>query len=574
MTKEEIEDMLKEYLNCEKVIWLKDGIDPDETNGHIDDVACFVAPGEVACIWTDDPEDPFYEVAQQAYGILSEATDAKGRKLKVHKLTTTKNPVLISGDFDIDCIEGTIPREDGEICISSYMNFLIVNGGVFHAEYVGSSSDVSGPGCINNKANAVINGGLFTSNNLRTYAVISSGNIEINNATVEGAHGALAVDDGLATINGGTFCADVHYGLYAINSTVTVKGGTFTGGSTGVDVYSDADANVTIGENAVLNKNKKNGSGSVIFEKINNVENATNAQTALDSAVSGTVIQLAKNVHYGTLYLRQSDLSVSVDVSNWAGDSDVERFRSIENLTILGAEGATVDCIKIEAGTYTPSILHSNSDKMNYLQSYIAIKNLKISGVTFTGAKNAFEIVGKVSVDGLTIENCAMQDDGNNVLLYASGTTTDVYTDKLTNKVFLTKGIKNVTVTGCTIIGANKVIELRETENVTISNNVFKNIVARDILLVTNSGCSYTGEINIVGNLSDGSTERFLRASNVNAKVTLIDNVVTNWSSSEGDTDIVKFSGNGANISFTLEGNAWNGETDDQAKLSGTVNLG
>ena len=211
---------------------------------------------------------------------------------------------------------------------------------------------------------------------------------------------------------------------------------------------------------------------------------------------------------------------------------------------------------------------------MNYLQSYIAIKNLKISGVTFTGAKNAFEIVGKVSVDGLTIENCAMQDDGNNVLLYASGTTTDVYTDKLTNKVFLTKGIKNVTVTGCTIIGANKVIELRETENVTISNNVFKNIVARDILLVTNSGCSYTGEINIVGNLSDGSTERFLRASNVNAKVTLIDNVVTNWSSSEGDTDIVKFSGNGANISFTLEGNAWNGETDDQAKLSGTVNLG
>ena len=135
MTKEEIEDMLKEYLNCEKVIWLKDGIDPDETNGHIDDVACFVAPGEVACIWTDDPEDPFYEVAQQAYGILSEATDAKGRKLKVHKLTTTKNPVLISGDFDIDCIEGTIPREDGEICISSYMNFLIVNGGVIVPQY-------------------------------------------------------------------------------------------------------------------------------------------------------------------------------------------------------------------------------------------------------------------------------------------------------------------------------------------------------------------------------------------------------------------------------------------------------
>ena len=135
MSKEEIEDMLKEYLNCEKVIWLKDGIDPDETNGHIDDVACFVAPGEAACIWTEDPEDPFYEVAQQAYSILSEATDAKGRKLKVHKLTTTKKPVTISGDFDIDYVEGTVPREDGELCISSYMNFLIVNGGVIVPQY-------------------------------------------------------------------------------------------------------------------------------------------------------------------------------------------------------------------------------------------------------------------------------------------------------------------------------------------------------------------------------------------------------------------------------------------------------
>ena len=62
MSKEQIEDKLKEYLNLEKVIWIKDGIDPDETNGHVDMVACFVRPGEVACIWTDDPENPFYDV--------------------------------------------------------------------------------------------------------------------------------------------------------------------------------------------------------------------------------------------------------------------------------------------------------------------------------------------------------------------------------------------------------------------------------------------------------------------------------------------------------------------------------
>lgn len=54
-----IEHMLCDYLGCEKVLWLRDGIDPDETNGHIDDVACFIRPGEVACIWTDDPKTRF-----------------------------------------------------------------------------------------------------------------------------------------------------------------------------------------------------------------------------------------------------------------------------------------------------------------------------------------------------------------------------------------------------------------------------------------------------------------------------------------------------------------------------------
>ncbi len=50
MSKAEIENKLKEYLNLEKIIWIKDGIDPDETNGHVDLVACYVRPGEVACI--------------------------------------------------------------------------------------------------------------------------------------------------------------------------------------------------------------------------------------------------------------------------------------------------------------------------------------------------------------------------------------------------------------------------------------------------------------------------------------------------------------------------------------------
>jgi len=135
MKQEEIEEKLKQYLNLEKIIWVTDGIDPAETDGHIDDVACYIRPGEVACIWTEDPENPFYEYAQKAYKELSEAVDAKGRKLKVYKLCLPKKNVLIHGASTIDSVEGSMPREDGEVAIASYMNFLIVNGGIIFPQY-------------------------------------------------------------------------------------------------------------------------------------------------------------------------------------------------------------------------------------------------------------------------------------------------------------------------------------------------------------------------------------------------------------------------------------------------------
>jgi len=135
MTKEQIEDKLCAYLNCEKVIWLKDGIDPFETNGHIDDLACFAGPGEVICIYTDDKNHPFYEAAQNAYRILNQSTDAKGRKLKVHKLCCPQEKICIGEDFAIDHIAGSIARRNGDICIASYINFLFVNKGIIAPQY-------------------------------------------------------------------------------------------------------------------------------------------------------------------------------------------------------------------------------------------------------------------------------------------------------------------------------------------------------------------------------------------------------------------------------------------------------
>ena len=143
LSRHQIEEYLCEYLNCSKVLWLKNGIDQDETNGHIDDVACFVRPGEVACIYTEDPSDPFYSVAQENYRALCGMTDAKGRKLKVHKLCTPVKPVLLEGAETIDRVAGTIPRKNGELCIASYLNFLITNGGVIVPQYEDENDELA-----------------------------------------------------------------------------------------------------------------------------------------------------------------------------------------------------------------------------------------------------------------------------------------------------------------------------------------------------------------------------------------------------------------------------------------------
>lgn len=135
--REYMDEHLKAYLGVEKVIWVREGIDPEETNGHIDDVATFIAPGVVAVIWTDDPDYPFYRQCHEAYDTLAAATDAQGRQLKVYKLPMPVEPLYMdqASCDTIDVDENAEPRVATEPLIASYMNYLVTNGGVIVPQY-------------------------------------------------------------------------------------------------------------------------------------------------------------------------------------------------------------------------------------------------------------------------------------------------------------------------------------------------------------------------------------------------------------------------------------------------------
>ena len=129
LTKDEIEERLKQFLGVSKVLWLPRGIYMDETNEHVDNVAAFIRPGEIVLAWTDNEQDPQYELSKQDLDYLLSETDAKGRRLIVHKLPVPDVPVCC-GEADIENYEfepGEDTREAGERLAASYVNFYFAN---------------------------------------------------------------------------------------------------------------------------------------------------------------------------------------------------------------------------------------------------------------------------------------------------------------------------------------------------------------------------------------------------------------------------------------------------------------
>lgn len=132
LTKEQIEAQLKAYLGVQKVLWLPRGIYNDETNEHVDNVCTFIKPGEVVLAWTDNASDAQYALSKAGLDYLEQVTDAKGRKLVVHKLPVPETPICIEADevAGFDFVEGEDMREAGERLAASYVNFYFSNDSV------------------------------------------------------------------------------------------------------------------------------------------------------------------------------------------------------------------------------------------------------------------------------------------------------------------------------------------------------------------------------------------------------------------------------------------------------------
>jgi len=121
---EEIESYLCQYLGGKKVIWLNEGLIGDETNGHVDEIACFIAPAKVLCLITSDKDDENYDRLQENREILATATDAKGQRLTVHTVEQPKATYL-----------------NQERLTLSYINYYLANQGIVMASFGDQARD-------------------------------------------------------------------------------------------------------------------------------------------------------------------------------------------------------------------------------------------------------------------------------------------------------------------------------------------------------------------------------------------------------------------------------------------------
>ncbi|HSZ73940.1 MAG TPA: agmatine deiminase family protein [Rhizomicrobium sp.] len=115
LTQQQVEERLALFTSVRRIVWLGDGFSDDETDGHIDNIACFAAPGRVIVGVPSENSHPDFEPAMEAIHRLQEARDARGERFEIIEI---EQPRKQRSDW---C---------GRPLQASYINFYLPNGGL------------------------------------------------------------------------------------------------------------------------------------------------------------------------------------------------------------------------------------------------------------------------------------------------------------------------------------------------------------------------------------------------------------------------------------------------------------
>lgn len=119
MNRAEIEAELRRMLGVEKIIWLPGNPDEVETNGHVDGIASFIAPGRMLCQTASPVQGDYFHVMRENRRALELATDAAGRRFELLDLPSPIISERFGSERYCDC----------------YANYILVNGAVISTAF-------------------------------------------------------------------------------------------------------------------------------------------------------------------------------------------------------------------------------------------------------------------------------------------------------------------------------------------------------------------------------------------------------------------------------------------------------
>jgi agmatine deiminase len=114
--KDEVEKELKAMLGVNNIVWFKQGIEGDDTDGHVDDIVRFVREDAVICMVESKESDPNFKVLKQIREQLDDVRTADGSKLEI---------IEIEMPNAIEAKDWRLSRLP-----ASYANFMILNNAV------------------------------------------------------------------------------------------------------------------------------------------------------------------------------------------------------------------------------------------------------------------------------------------------------------------------------------------------------------------------------------------------------------------------------------------------------------
>lgn len=128
-SKAEVEEELKARLGLRKIIWLPGIKGKDITDAHVDFYARFVEPGVIIANLDTDPDSYDHKVTKAHLEILNNATDADGRKLKVHTVSPPLKP------------RNSRFSKNNPDFAAGYINYFVINGAVIAPQFGDKAAD-------------------------------------------------------------------------------------------------------------------------------------------------------------------------------------------------------------------------------------------------------------------------------------------------------------------------------------------------------------------------------------------------------------------------------------------------